>query len=343
MAARYRTLLKLIVYEHMNLPTISSLNGNTIELHYWFNDDSHTMDAVIQNKCEYEFLNIIKEVAIYLQAEITIETEPLAEGGIRRWFKIILDLENKQAIITTSVLTALIIGLVVNPLAIPLSKVAEKVIERLFEDNELKDLEKEKLREEIENLKLDNELKIRELDENNAIKKRRSNFYESIEKYDKISQIMVVIENDHKSSVSEEFVIERKNFEEFVLIFDDIEPLEVDNAIIEIISPVLKKGNYKWRGIYNGEVRFFNMKSNEFKSLVQTGKIEFKNGSSIKCLLEIERKLNNEGNEEIKNLNILRVNEYFENEKPVETPEGKRHRQKQEADRNQLKLFGSAD
>lgn len=32
------------------------LNWNTIELHYWFNDDSHTMNAVVLNKCEYEFL-----------------------------------------------------------------------------------------------------------------------------------------------------------------------------------------------------------------------------------------------------------------------------------------------
>ena len=37
------------------------LNENTIELHYWFNDDSHTMNAIVFNKCEYEFLGIVKE------------------------------------------------------------------------------------------------------------------------------------------------------------------------------------------------------------------------------------------------------------------------------------------
>lgn len=38
-----------------------------------------------------------------------------------------------------------------------------------------------------------------------------------------------------------------------------------------------QKGNYQWRGIYNGEALSFNMKSNEFKTLVQSGNIEFKN------------------------------------------------------------------
>ena len=41
----------------------SVLNWNTIELHYWFNDESHTMNAIVLNKCEYEFLGIAKEIA----------------------------------------------------------------------------------------------------------------------------------------------------------------------------------------------------------------------------------------------------------------------------------------
>ncbi len=31
------------------------LNWNTIELHYWFNDDSHTMNAVVFDKYEMDF------------------------------------------------------------------------------------------------------------------------------------------------------------------------------------------------------------------------------------------------------------------------------------------------
>lgn len=54
----------------------SVLNWNTIELHYWFNDDSHAMDAVVFNRCEYEFLGIAKEIAQKLKVDLEIETEP---------------------------------------------------------------------------------------------------------------------------------------------------------------------------------------------------------------------------------------------------------------------------
>ena len=85
------------------------------------------------------------------------------------------------------------------------------------------------------------------------------------------------------------------------------------------------------------------MKSNEFKTLVQTGQIEFKNGSSINCLLTIKRKIDNEGLEKNLSYEVSRVNNYFENDKPIETPEGKKHRQKKEAERNQLRMFTKND
>ena len=83
------------------------------------------------------------------------------------------------------------------------------------------------------------------------------------------------------------------------------------------------------------------MKSNEFKTLIQTGKIEFKNGSAINCVLNIKKELDNDGNEKIIASNILSVNHYFENDKPVETPERKKQRKKREANENQLNIFGN--
>lgn len=41
----------------------SVLGWNTIEFHYWFNYDSYTMNAVVFNKHEYEFLGIAKVIA----------------------------------------------------------------------------------------------------------------------------------------------------------------------------------------------------------------------------------------------------------------------------------------
>ena len=41
----------------------SILQANTIELHYWMDDNSHIIDANIQNKCERELLDILDSIA----------------------------------------------------------------------------------------------------------------------------------------------------------------------------------------------------------------------------------------------------------------------------------------
>src|SRR5690606_38591161 len=98
---------------------------------------------------------------------------------------------------------------------------------------------------------------------------------------------------------SKEKSVSKEEFKKYILVTDDLEPLDVEEAVIEIISPVLKKGRYKWSGYFNGEPIYFYMKSKEFKTLVQNGEIEFKNGSSINCFLSIRKKVDNEGIEKI--------------------------------------------
>lgn len=287
---------------------ISLLNANKIELHYWFNDDSHTMDAIIQNKCETEFLAILKEISSKLKVDIIIETEPLAEGGLRRFFKVLSKSENKNVAITTALVTSILTAIIVTPISSSVGKTAETIIEKIFEDKELKELEKEglrldnetkrlnneKLKIEIENLKQETQSNVQKLDSSNVIKKRRSNFYEALESYSKVKKITFSVNDKNNEPLLSEMV-SKNDFKKFIFATDDLEPLEIDNAVIEIISPVLKKGNYKWIGIYNSELISFNMKSNEFKTRVQIGEIEFKNGSSINCELEIKRKMDGEG------------------------------------------------
>jgi len=343
----------------METSKISLLNANTLELHYWFNEQSHSMDAVVQNKCERELLAIIEEIAKVFDVEVLIETVPLAEGGIIRWFKLLLKKDSKHVIITALV-TALATGVIITPVGTSLSEIGKQLIEKIFEDKETKKLEKEilkenlknleqdtknkdleqkKIEEEIENLRLDSELKVQQLSTNKVIPKKKSNFYNTLEKYPKVKQISITVEDKEYNQILDEAVILRDKFKEFIIVSDYLEPIRDEDAIIELISPVLKKGDYKWRGIYNGQDLLFNMLSNEYKTKVQTGEIEFKNGASINCLLEIQRKLDNNGNEIITERNIVRVNRYFVNDTPIETSEGKRHRQKQEADKRQLKLF----
>lgn len=317
---------------------LSLLNANRIELHYWFTDDTHTMDAVVENRCEYEFLAIVREIAKKYGLEVVIETEPLAEGGLRRWFRLVSKAENKSAIITTALVTALATSVIITPINTIVGKFTEKWIEQFFEDDELKELEKEKLKLEIKKLRSETNSYVPTLNEDNKIRKRRSNFYDALDKYPKIKEVSFSLQDEEKIVIDKELVL-RKNFRDFILASDELEPIEVENATIEIVAPVLKKGNYKWIGIYDGQVYHFNMKSAEFKSMVQTDKISFRNGSSINCTLLKKRKIDSEGAEIITGIDVVRVNHYFENDQPIETPEGKKHRQKQEAQEMQFSLF----
>ena len=130
----------------MNEPNIIRVNANTLELHYWFVDESHSIDANVHNKCEFELLAIIKDIANTYSVEIQIETEPLAEGGLKRWFKIISKSEKKSAAISTAIIVAIITSILVTPLSTSIGKLTEKLIDRIFEDGSLRDIQNEKLK-----------------------------------------------------------------------------------------------------------------------------------------------------------------------------------------------------
>ncbi len=317
--------------------------NNAFELHYWFDDETHRMDALLQNKCEAEILGFIKTVATELGQDVIIETEPLVEGGLRRWFKLTPKGKVKNTDITASVITSVVTELIVTTIAgkkvneveVPLGKTTKKkalkegvqVVGNTVDNNGERDILEEILQE-------------KQLNKNSVLLKRRSNFYEYLAKYKKLTKVSFAIQNDRKESQSEEQSVEKSLFSRYILTSNKLEPLEIEGAEVEIVSPVLKKGNYKWRGIYNGTSSLFGMKSNEFKAMVQSGTVEFKNGTSIKCLLEVKRKINSEGVEVVTERNILSVNEYYNNDLTVQTVvEAKKKAKKPSANPQQLGLF----
>lgn len=319
--------------------TISILDLSTLELHYWLKDGSHTMDAHIFNKCEYEFLGVVKELASTLKIKVDVEVEPLENGGIRAWFKFYL--ENRDAV-KLAFLIFLLTDLFCTPLKTTIEKVTEKVLEQVFEDPEIKRLENEKKKAELEldiaKIKAETERQCKSLDEN-KIQKRRSNYYETLSQCNKVEKITIGASDTsrEKDFISKDILA--KDFELFIMTSDELEPDQDDKAVIEIISPVLKKGKYQWLGIYQGEVIQFKMKSNEFKTMVLSGQVPFKNGSSITCLLIRNKKIDNQGDVKITGYEVTEVYNYFENDTPIETPEGRRKRQRKEDEENQLSLF----
>lgn len=322
---------------------ISILQANYLEFHYKFEDDSHSMSAIVFNKCEGEVLAILKEISQKLQIQIEIETEPIEQGSLRSWLKIRGN--SREVTIKDLILIAAIGGFTANILSTPITTTINEVISRsidlIFEDDEITRLKelKEKKQLELDILKIEEDIREHssKIDEN-VILKRRSNFYSNLSQYPRVRELSISLE-DSQRQIVKEYQINRLSFDSFVLETDEIEPIIESNAIIEIVSPVLKKGKYRWTGIFNEEVIQFKMGSVEFKTLVQSGDIVFKNGFTIDCELVIHRKMTNEGDIKTTSYEVLLVNQYYENDNPIETPEGRRKRQKREADLRQLNLF----
>ena len=181
------------------------------------------------------------------------------------------------------------------------------------------------------------------INDNYKIIKHKSNFYKLLYKYPKVKKISATKLNENKEKIEGPTFVERKDFDKFILGSDNLDALPDDNATIEIISPVLKKGKFKWKGIYGklGTAIEFSMKDKEFKNNVVEDGIPFKNGTFIDCILKIERKIDDLGNVFNSNYSVLTVLKQHDEKASLETPQGKKYRQKKEAERMQLNLFGT--
>ena len=301
-----------------------------------FEDGKHSMDAYTLNKCESELLAIIKQVSNDFHVQISIDCHPLEDGSLKSIWQAI----GKNSILVTVIIN-IATGLMVNTIMDSPKKAARSAIEELVANPDLYQLikEKEDLIKEIEILKQRKESLIDSLNEN-VIRKRCSNYYETLDAYPRVQELTISTINDKKEHVKEN-TIYRREFKDFILASDDLEPDIDEEAVIEIVSPVLKKGakKNKWLGIYDGSYITFSMKSNEFKTRVQIGEISFKNGTSITCCLEKQRKLDQEGNVIIRSYSVKEVYSIKQNDVSMETREGIIRRVRKQEKENEIPLF----
>ncbi len=304
---------------------------NKLELHYCFTDDDHTMDAIIRNSCERELLAIVNEIASLLEVNITIETEASSNGGPNELWTLVS--ENRYV-------TGVIIGILITVLSGCLTK-----------DCELSDLQKKELRLKIEELKkglkeskgekpdINPEDSITAFNGNNKIIKHKSNFYQNLNEYAEVTQVTTVLLSHDNQPIIDPTVIDREDFGKFIITTDELPPVMDENATIEIISPVLKKGKYSWKGVYKGEIIPFSLRDKDFKHQVINRDIQFKNGTCIDCVLEISRKKSNLSEIQNSGYTVMTVLRKHDEDTTTETPQGKRYRIKKEMETKQLKLF----
>ncbi|UTJ07112.1 hypothetical protein [Arcobacter roscoffensis] len=257
-----------------------------LEIHYYLTDGSHSMNAFVRNKAEKDLLDSLRKIGELLDNELDIETETYQEGGLVEW---------------------LAIGV---PVLHYLSPSINNIITHYFTKNaDLEELDKKIKEETLTNLQLDNISKIKDIErdidnklDNKLVQKYVSNFYKRINDYKKVEKIgFKDIENN-----SEELIVYRQYFKNFIL-EDNVTLEEDDDAMIEIISPVLKEGKYNWRGKYKGDKVDFSMGDTKFKQEVIEGKHTFLNGSLISCHLQIKTTFDEFGDEKRKSYSVQKV------------------------------------
>lgn len=288
------------------------------------------MDAVVKNKCEAEFLAVAYEIIALLELDITLNAEALKEGGIRELWEA-LGKNSQQITILLLLLTAIF-----TYHMIPDSELTELQKENLK-------LQNEKLKEELSKSDISKETvdaHVKNTNENQKIVTRRSNFYRILLNANlEVSRVgFSRLDNDHKT-IGDEIIVPRTEFIYFIQRSNKL-PTEVDeNAQIEIVSPVLREGKAKWKGIYNEEVINFFMGDRIYKSAVLAKQISFKNGDVLTCVLEIHKELNEVGEVVVTKYVVRTVLDKIENGVLTETQGGKKYRRQKKIQDSQGSLF----
>ncbi|MDH3353120.1 MAG: hypothetical protein OEL87_01615 [Nanoarchaeota archaeon] len=309
-----------------------------VELHYFLKDSSHQMDAVVRHRCEGEILKLISQIGYFLKIDPKPQTEAYSKGGLVEIWSFVF--ENQYLL---GIISGVLISVISNLINV---------------DRELANLQKESLTLEIQNKKLELHNKLKDIDSGSQelleeikeilffilnkeyrVIRARSDFYKNLNKYPKVEKISGTQLSQNNQPIGEPTVVEREQFKKFILYTDDV-PSEIDeDASIDVIAPVLKKGKYKWKGFYNGTPIDFYMKDKDFKESIFLKQISFTNGIKLKCVLEASRKMNEAGEIYISSYSVLAVVSYQFDDNLVETTQGRKYFLNKKSKSSQMKLF----
>ena len=309
---------------------------NKLELRYYFNDKSNYMDAMIKHRSEKEVLSLVRTLADMLDIKMTVYCESFAQQeGFREIWSVAG--ENSRLI---SVLLNLFMQVWTRP---SLLVGGQPVVDRSVADEEKMQREiallRSNLRKKMPGITVTREL-VELLSASPRFCKCKSNFYEAVRGYPKVTKFTLRELNENNRSRSGSLEVKREQFDYYILRSDELPSVKDNKATIEIISPVLKDARYRWKGIYNkgGETIDFYMCDEDFKKDMFDEKIAFKSGMCIDCVLEIQRKMSELG--EVVNISytVETVIRTRFDKMEIITPQGKRHLRKLEAEKKQLTL-----
>lgn len=307
-----------------------------LELHYYLNNESHTMDALVRNKCEAELLAIIFEISDLLGIKGIVETGAYQEGGLKEIWTFIG--RNNNQITLLIILLTLILSRI--PLSDPEQDALTKEVTKLTIDE--KKLSIAKLKLELKDGKVKNETvdaAAGAISNHLKIAARKSNFYKNLAGYEKVTGVGLLPLDKHNQPTADAKYVPRSDFKNFILFTNSLPTEIIEDAQIEIISPVLKEGNYKWKGVYQDAPISFSMNDAEFKDSVLREEISFQHGSIIECVLTIQRKFDEIGDVVITGYSVTTVIQKTDGTTSLETLQGKRFKARKKFTKDQQNLF----
>jgi hypothetical protein len=309
---------------------------NKLEVRYYFNDKSRYIDAMVNYKCDKEVVSVLRALADMLDVKMTVykdASQPVE--GYRDIYSVAGECARSISVV---------INIFMHIWTSPIFTVGGQfVTERSADDDELM------LRKAAE---LRRGLKLKQpglvipdgfialLASSPRFCKCKSNFYEALRGCPKISRYTLRELNGSDRSRSGSLEVKREKFDYYLLRSDELPSITDNKATIEIISPVLKDAKFKWKGIYNkgGKTIDFYMNDEEFKQEMFDEKVSFKSKMCIDCVLKIDRKLSELGEEIPVCYTVETVVRTRFDKMEILTPQGKRHLRKLEGERKQLTL-----
>lgn len=313
-------------------------NVQRLEVHYHLANGSHSMDAEIRNKCEAETLAVFQYIAESLGFDVEFETSAWSEGGLKETWKIITKKDHVAFAGLLVALASLILAIYNSP-----PKPNPELERQQIEINNLTIREKTLVVEQLTEQKAERLVLRRRLvpppspnvDVPDAVPKRislqtdmkvitrRSNFYKMLLPYQKVTGVGFAV-IPFSGRPSNQTYVPRAEFVRFIRQTDKLPTLVVHNAVIEIVSPVLREGDIQWKGIWGGKTIGFAMKDRVFKGQVMRKEVKFQHGDAIGCVLHIERKTNEVGDEVVSGYTVKVVSVLINGEQITETARGRK-------------------
>jgi len=306
-------------------------------LHYFLEDNSHSMDARVRNQCEAHFLTLAYDAIEVLGFNMQIEAEAPSEGGLVEIWNM---LGNNSAQI----------ALVISTLALIYSVIpkSDKELAALQKQDLLLSIQQRKLalkevQASVDEKKLTDktiELASLLINQSNKALVAKSNFFQKLVGYKKVTQLGVAAANNKGELVLPEKLITKGNFSKFILKPQKLKP-DIDNeAMITVAAPVILEGTKTWKGIYQDKPLSFKMNDVDFQDAVLAKKYRFASGDAIRCELHTHKKLDQAGEIVTTNYSVEVVLDYIEGDEARETSQGhaQRYTNKQRDNQHELLL-----